>query len=560
MPAGGIWQSQNKVRPGAYINVVGVPKPLSSIGERGVVAIVMEPGWGEQITRLTVNEFITGGGLYKIGANYTDDSDVARQLRLAFQGAASVVIRRSNTSQVKAAATIASGTCTATAKYAGTFGNNISLKVALNTVDVPAKASAALDWTYGTITAVAKAAGSSGNGLEVEMQRQSSTEVSCVIKRDSTTLFSTSTAQTIADLTNDYVDFSGTSDSILEIVTECKEATLSGGDTVIPVLNTVTLETYVSGILKVKMTSADKDAFSNEWVDISASVLSSFVAGEYTLSGGTNGSADSITNIFADLEQENWNVLAFPVTDSISKDAAVTFIKSMRDDNGIKVQAVLTECSGTDSNGYTFTSFAPDYEGIYVCKQGYRLSDATIVSPIDEVYMLAGMIAGATITESLTGSIIPNAIEVLHNPKTNDGFIEAINDGKLVLSKRRDGAIVIEYDINSFTSLTAKKGKVFTKGRPMRVLDNICNDVKSLWDNTYLGKVSNNADGRGIFKADIIKYMNDLQKMEAVQNFDPDSDLEVIAGDDSDSVVVNLWVQPVDSMEKLYMTIPVRLK
>ena len=41
MPAGGTWQSQNKVRPGAYINVVGVPKPLGSIGDRGVVAIVM---------------------------------------------------------------------------------------------------------------------------------------------------------------------------------------------------------------------------------------------------------------------------------------------------------------------------------------------------------------------------------------------------------------------------------------------------------------------------------------------------------------------------------------
>lgn len=463
MPAGGTWQSQNKVRPGAYINVVGVPKPLSSIGERGVVAIVMEPGWGEKITTLTANEFITGGGLYKIGANYTDNTDVARQLRLVFQGAAVAVIRRSNTSQVKAAATIASGTCTATAKYAGTFGNNISLKVTLNTTTVDEQTT----------------------------------------------------------------------------------------------LDSVTVETYVSGVLKAKMTSADKDAFSNEWVDISATALSSFVAGEYTLSGGTNGSADSTTNIFADLEQENWNVLAFPVTDSISKNAAVTFIKSMRDDNGIKVQAVLTECSGTDANGYTFASFNPDYEGVYVCKQGYRLSDGTVVSPIDEVYMLAGMIAGATITESLTGSIIQNAIEVIHAPKTNQGFIDAINDGKLVLSKRRDGAIVIEYDVNSFTSLTSKKGKVFTKGRPVRVMDNICNDIKSMWDVTYLGKVSNNDDGRGIFKADIIKYMNDLQKMEAVQNFDPDEDLEVIKGDDSDAVVVNLWVQPVDSMEKLYMTIPV---
>ena len=467
MPAGGTWQSQNKVRPGAYINVVGVPKPLGSIGDRGIVAIPMELGWGEKITRLSVNEFLTGGGLYKIGANYTDDSEVARQLRLVFQGAASVVIRRIDADATKASANVLK--TRVTAKHGGAFGNNISVTVSLKT------------------------------------------------------------------------------------------ETIEG----VPVTTGVTLETYVGGVFKGKATCTNESTIasdlSNDWIDVDGRFVD-FNAGTYQLSGGANGTADSWTNIFADLEQENWNTLAFPATASIDKDAAVTFIRSMRDGNGIKVQAVLTECSGTDSNGYTFTSYAPDYEGVYVCKQGYRLSDGTVISPIDEVFMLAGMIAGATITQSLTGSIIPNAIEVLHNPKTNEGFIEAINDGKLVLSKRRDGAIVIEYDINSFTSLTAKKGKVFTKGRPMRVLDNICNDVKSLWDNTYLGKVSNNDDGRGIFKADIIKYMNDLQKMEAVQNFDPDSDLEVIAGDDSDSVVVNLWVQPVDSMEKLYMTIPVRLK
>ena len=463
MPAGGTWQSQNKVRPGAYINVVGVPKPFGSIGERGIVAIAMEPGWGPNLTRLTVQELLTGGGLYKIGADYTDDSDVARQFRLVFQGAASVIIRRTNTGQVKASATISSGTCTATARYAGTFGNNLSLKVKLNTTG------------------------------------------------------------------------------------EAPDVTLVS----------VTVETYVNDVLKATMTSADRTAFSNDWVDISATALSSFVAGTYTLSGGTNGSADTLTNIFADLEQETWNVLAFPATSSTDKDAAVAFVKSMRDAEGIKVQAVVTECTGTDSSGYTFATYSPDYEGISVCRQGYRLRDATVVTPIDEVYLLAGLVAGATITQSLTGTVIPNAVEILHGPKTNEGIIDAINGGKIVLSKRRDGAIVIEYDCNSFTSLTAKKGKVFTKGRPVRVLDNIANDIKLLFDKTYLGKVSNNGNGRDIFKGDLIKYFRDLEKLDAIQNFDADADIEVIAGDDIDAVAVNCWVQPVDSMEKLYMTVNV---
>ena len=145
----------------------------------------------------------------------------------------------------------------------------------------------------------------------------------------------------------------------------------------------------------------------------------------------------------------------------------------------------------------------------------------------------------------------------MHGPKTNADIIDAINTGKLVLSKRRDGAIVIEYDVNSFTSLTAKKGKVFTKGRPVRVMDNIANDIKLLWDKSYIGKVSNDDIGREIFKGDLIKYFRDLEKIEAIQNFDSETDIEVIQGDDIDAVVVNCWVQPVDSMEKLYMTVNV---
>lgn len=469
MPAGGTWQSQNKVRPGAYINVVGVPKPIGSIGDRGIVAIATELGWGETVIKLPINEFLTGGGLLKVGADYTDSSEVAKQLRLLFQGAATAIIRRIDSNATKASVTTDSAIVTA--KYGGTFGNNISVVVTLKTVTE-----------------------------EVESE----------------------------------------------------EVTTTTG---------VVLETYVNGVFKAKnscFTEATIAAdLSNDWIDVDGDDFDDFAAGTYQLSGGANGTPDTLANVFADLEQENWNVLAFPATATLDKDAAVAFVRSLRDGSGIKVQGVVTECTGTDSSGYTFASYAPDYEGIYVCKQGYRLSDGTVISPIDEVYALAGMLAGATITESLTGTVIPNAVEILNAPKTNDSIIEALNDGKLVLSKRRDGAVVIEYDINSFTSLEAKKGKVFTKGRPMRVLDNINNDIKSLFVTTFLGKVSNNDDGREVFKAACIKYLNDLQALEAIQNFDSETDIQILAGDDIDSVVANLWVQPVDSMEKLYMKVNV---
>ena len=45
--------------------------------------------------------------------------------------------------------------------------------------------------------------------------------------------------------------------------------------------------------------------------------------------------------------------------------------------------------------------------------------------------------------------------------------------------------------------------------------------------------------------------------MGAVQNFDGATDVTVMQGVNIDSVVVDLTIQPVDSMEKLYMTVNV---
>ena len=82
--------------------------------------------------------------------------------------------------------------------------------------------------------------------------------------------------------------------------------------------------------------------------------------------------------------------------------------------------------------------------------------------------------------------------------------------------------------------------------------------MKLLFNRSYLGKVSNNEEGRAVFKGDIASYLDTLQKIGAIQNFDASTDIEIWQGDDIDAIVVGLWIQPVDSMEKLYMTINVR--
>ena len=56
--AGGSFQSQNKIRPGAYIKFQGVPSTDNIVGSRGVVTFAAPIGWGpeEGLIKITVND------------------------------------------------------------------------------------------------------------------------------------------------------------------------------------------------------------------------------------------------------------------------------------------------------------------------------------------------------------------------------------------------------------------------------------------------------------------------------------------------------------------------
>ncbi|MFC6546157.1 phage tail sheath C-terminal domain-containing protein [Cohnella cellulosilytica] len=116
----------------------------------------------------------------------------------------------------------------------------------------------------------------------------------------------------------------------------------------------------------------------------------------------------------------------------------------------------------------------------------------------------------------------------------------------------------MEQDINSLTTFTPDKGKAFSKNRVIRVLDGINNDFVRIFSQFYIGKVSNNADGRNLLRAECVNYLTSLQNINAIQNFDSQTDISVAAGNDVDAVLIEADIQPVDSIEKIYMTITVQ--
>jgi len=287
------------------------------------------------------------------------------------------------------------------------------------------------------------------------------------------------------------------------------------------------------------------DLVDNGWVTFSGSGDLTVTAGT-ALSGGANGTvtAQDYLDYMAAIEVHDFQTIGLTVTDEMTKEVFVSFAKRLRDEEGKKIQVVM--------ENYPTAS----YEGVISVKNGVVLADGTTLTAAQAVAWVAGATAGAAANESLTYTEYDGAVDV--SPKyTNSQIVSALQEGEFLFTAS-NGRAVVEQDINTLTTFTPEKNQSFRKNRVLRVLDQLANDYKRVFSESYIGKVPNDDDGRNLFKGECINITNQYQNMNAIQNFDSQTDIEVLPGTDSDAIVVNQWVQPVDSIEKIYMTVTVR--
>ena len=191
-----------------------------------------------------------------------------------------------------------------------------------------------------------------------------------------------------------------------------------------------------------------------------------------------------------------------------------------------------------------------DYEGIIQVENGVKLTDGTIIDKSAITAYIGGLTAGGDVATSNTYVKYDGAAEP-YPAKTHEEIIESIKAGNIVFNED----CKIETDINSLVTFENGKISSMAKNRTIRVLDSICNDIKDTFNNKYIGKVSNDEDGRNLLKADIISYMQNLEELGAIEEFDTGTDITVVQGENKDVIVATIAVKTIDSMEKLYMTI-----
>lgn len=427
---GGVFISQNKKLPGAYINFVSAARASSSLSERGIVAMPLVMDWGVEGEVITVtSEDFQKNALNIFGYDYGHEK--MKGLRDLFMNIRTLYTYRLIKSGVKASNELAEAKC------AGIRGNDLKIAISAN-VDEPSKfdVSTILDYTV------------------VDLQ----------------------TVATVDELV------------------------------------------------------------ANDWVTFKSVQLAETAA--KPLTSGTNGSAVSTAEYqgFLDkIEAYSFNALGVPVKDETITSLIVSFTKRMRDEIGAKFQSVV------------YKKNTADYEGIVSVEN--KVNDDT--NEASAVYWTTGIIAGCPVNQSNTNKSYNGEFDIDVN-YTQAQLAEALEQGKFIFHKVANEVRVLE-DINTFVSFIDGKGSDFSSNQTIRVIDQIANDVASLFNTKYLGKIPNNASGRVSLWSDIVAHHRELESVGAIEDFNSE-DVIVDQGQTKKSVVLQDKVTPVNAMSQLYMT------
>lgn len=253
--------------------------------------------------------------------------------------------------------------------------------------------------------------------------------------------------------------------------------------------------------------------------------------------------ADDVDNALEALKLLDFNTLSYPYDGTkyeTAKTSITNWVKAMYEEEGVPVQAVMANADA-------------DSDRIINVVQGVKLKGGTELTAAQATAWVAGITAGTNITTGNTGRKYIGAIDVIPR-MTKTQMAAASKAGKFLFKVDNSQNVTIAYDINSLVTYTPEKEKAFRKNRVIRTLDNIKKDLGLIYEGDYVGKFDNDDDGRALLKGSYCGYFGELNKRHAIKNYVPD-DITISEGAESDAILVEVNVQPVDSIDKIYVNV-----
>lgn len=292
-------------------------------------------------------------------------------------------------------------------------------------------------------------------------------------------------------------------------------------------------------VVDLQTVTTSAELKSNDFVDFKTSELT--LTSGAKLTSGTNLSEVTGTQhqAFLDLlESYSFNIVGCTAKDSIIQKLYINWTKRMRDEVGVKFQCIVYREDA-------------DYEGV-INIQNKVLDEGVPENAL--VYWLTGAEASCLVNASLTNTKYDGEYTI-DTKYTQSQLETGIKAGQLLFHNNAGEPYVLT-DINSLTTITVEKGEDFTSNQVVRVLDQIGNDIALLFNKKHLGHTRNIESGREALWKDIVAHHQELERIQALENFDPKA-VTVEKGPTKKSVIVNDPVTPVACMEILYMTVVV---
>ena len=304
------------------------------------------------------------------------------------------------------------------------------------------------------------------------------------------------------------------------------------------------VSTVLDGIKVDTQTVATvEDLAPNDYVVFNTKTELKATAG-MPLQGGADAegvTGDSHQAFLDKIEPYAFNAMCCPAADPTIVKLYATYTERMRDEVGAKFQLVAWQPSTVD------------YEGVIGV---WNTATHPTIKDMEEhavVYWATGAQAGVAVNKSLTNAKYDGEL-VLNTDYKQPELTAALKAGKFMFHNVNGLTRVLE-DINTLLTLSDTKGEVFQSNQTMRVCDQIANDVAVLFNERYVGVVPNDASGRSTLWGDITHYIKELEKIRAVENFDPDT-VTCEQGDKKKAVLVVVnGLNVVNAMAQLYMSV-----
>ena len=505
----GSWEKQDKVLPGTYVNKTALKKADTKLSERGYVAVPLELDWGPEKAVFTVTKEDFKDKCFEI-FGYASTHDKMLPLRELFKNASVAYIYRLNSSGGKASCTYA------TAKYAGTAGNDIKIVIAAN-VDETSKfdvstyvgifkvdeqtvskaselkengfvefADVALTATAGTLLTGGYNGGVDGAAYQdfLDKAEKYSFNVLCCPSVDETVI------ALFENYTKRMVDEEGANFQtvVFDEFSEFGDAQEFDHEGII-VLGTAVKESKV-----INRNISLLDDAEIETDDLSASVTANSIG---------SSSARAIVSIKGNVRFKAYSEVDYPTVKIDGKALSSTKISDSRWE--WEYDGKVTESV---------------YIGVGMCSLTfeYFTVEAPMYGKETLIYWAAGAQAGCPVSGSLSNVVYDGELSPICD-LTEAALKKSIKRGYFMLHDVGDEMRVLD-DINSLITYTEKKSEDFCSNQVMRAVNNLANDTAALFNNRYSGKVPNDDPGRADFWNDIIKILDEYVRLRVLESYD----------------------------------------